>query len=227
MKQGTTLISPGEHDARRDRRAWLVPTSLLLLAAVPALGGIYRVLHLATGGEVTPANQRFFDAPLPVMLHGVSCALFAFLGAFQFTSGARRNQRRHRLRGTLFLPSALVVAVTGLWMEAFYDLPASDGTLLSIFRILFSAAMIATTLLGARALLRREFKRHGAWMMRTYAIGMGAGTQVIVFILWALLVGPTDIMQRAWLMGSSWAINVAFVEWILFRKRQRSKQKTS
>lgn len=200
----------------------MVPTALVLLAAVPALGGIYRALHLTLGGEITPANQRFFDAHTPVFLHGVGCALFAFVGAFQFGPAARRNFRRHRLRGMVFIPSSLVVGVTGLWMEATYALPAHDGPLLSVFRVVFSVAMLATTLLGVRDLRRGAFASHGAWMMRTYAIGMGAGTQVIVFLLWGILVGPavgpSDPTQRALLMGSSWIINVVFVEWILRRK---------
>lgn len=204
-----------------------MPTLLLLLAAVPVTGGIYRVLHLGLGGEATPANQRFFDAPVPIVLHGVACTLFAVLGAFQFTKGARRKPQRHRLRGMLFVPSALVVAVTGLWMEATYDLPAHDGELLSVFRALFGTAMLGTTLLGVRALVRRDFRRHGAWMMRTYAIGMGAGTQVLVFLPWALLVGPADVTQRAWLMCAGWGINVAFVEWVLRRREQRGARTSS
>lgn len=218
----TTPLAPSEiRDARRRRHDWLVPSSLLLLSAVPAIGGIYRVLHLSFGGEVTPANQRFFDAPAPVALHGVACALFASLGAFQFTSGPRRRSGRHRLRGAILVPSALVVATSGLWMEAFYDLPAYDGALLSVFRFFFGTVMIVTTLLGVRALLRRDYARHGAWMMRTYAIGMGAGTQVIVLLPWILLVGEPDVSQRAWLMGAGWAINVAFVERILYCQRRR------
>jgi hypothetical protein len=223
MKRPDPKTPAGARHAPRPRSEWLVPASLLLLAAVPALGGIYRVLHVSLGGEVTPANQRFFDGPAPVVLHGVACALFAFLGAFQFTAGSRRRPRRHRLRGALFVPSALVVATTGLWMEASYELPAHDGDLLSVFRAVFGTAMIATTLLGVRALLRREYARHGAWMMRTYAIGMGAGTQVVVLLPWMLLVGEPDVFQRALLMGAGWAINVAFVEWILHRRARRNE----
>lgn len=220
MKRPNPTTSLGARAARR-RREWLVPASLLLLGAVPALGGIYRVLHISIGGEVTSANQRFFDAPMPVLLHGVACALFAGLGAFQFTAGSHRRPGRHRLRGAIFVPSALVVAATGLWMEAFYDLPAYDGELLSVFRVLFGTAMIATTLLGVRALLRREYARHGAWMMRTYAIGMGAGTQVLVLLPWMLLIGEPDVMKRALLMGGSWAINVAVAEWIIHQRARR------
>lgn len=227
MKRTISWGRSGTRDARRRRRDWLVPASLLLLAAVPAIGGIYRVLHLSFGGEVTPANQRFFDSPTPVVLHGVACALFASLGAFQFTAGSRGRSGRHRLRGAIFVPSALVVATTGLWMEAFSDLPAQDGELLSAFRAIFGTAMIATTLLGASALFRRDYARHGAWMMRTYAIGMGAGTQVLVLVPWILLVGQPDVFQRACLMGAGWVINLAFVEWILHRQARRRNAPSS
>lgn len=209
----------------RPQRVWLVPVSLCLLVALPALGGVYRALTVVLGGEVTAANQRFFEAPTPVFLHGIGCALFAFLGAFQFTPRPFRNQKRHRLRGMIFIPSALIVAITGLWMEATYELPAHDGPLLSVFRVVFSIAMIAMTLLGIRCLLRRQYAQHGAWMMRTYAIGMGAGTQVIAFLLWGALigpaVGPSDVTSRALLMGGSWVFNVLFVEFLLRRKANR------
>ncbi len=227
MKRPNLRTPSGSRDARPNRREWLLPASLLLLAAVPVIGGIYRVLHLSFGGEVTPANQRFFDAPTPVVLHGVACALFATLGAFQFSAGSRRRPQLHRLRGAIFVPSALVVATTGLWMEAFHKLPAHDGELLSLFRAFFGTAMIATTLLGVRALLRRDYPQHGAWMMRTYAIGMGAGTQVVVLLPWMLLVGQPGVFQRAWLMGASWTINVAFVEWILHRRARRRDTRPS
>lgn len=210
--------APADHG----RREWLVPAALLLLSLVPAGGGVYRVLEVALGGEVTPANARFFDAPTPVVLHGVGCVLFAVLGAFQFAPGARRNLRRHRLRGVIFIPSAIVVAVTGLWMEATYELPAHDGALLSVFRGIFGVGMIATTVLGVRALLARRFAEHGAWMMRTYAIGMGAGTQAVVLLPWMVLVGDPGALERALLMGAGWGINVAFVEWILRRKARRA-----
>ena len=199
-----------------------MPTLLLLWALVPAGGGIYRVLSLAIGADVTAANQRFFDAPVPVLLHGVSCALFAFTGAFQFTAAGRRNAKRHRRRGTVFVPSALIVAATGLWMEATYELPAHDGVLLSWFRALSGTAMLTTALLGVRALLRREFASHGAWMLRTYALGMGAGTQVLLFLPWALIVGEATVTQRAWLMGAGWGLNVLVAEVLISRRSRGS-----
>jgi hypothetical protein len=43
--------------------------SLLLLCLVPALGGLSRLAMLLTGAEISPENARFFEAPLPVVVH--------------------------------------------------------------------------------------------------------------------------------------------------------------
>ena len=208
--------SPASSHSWRAER--LVPSALLLLAAVPVLGGVYRVAQLTLGADVTPANQRFFDAPVPIVLHGLACIAFACSGALQFAPGARsRNPRAHRVRGLIFVPSALVVALTGLWMQARYELPSHDGPLLALFRVVFGTAMVGTTIAGVAALLRRAYAAHGAWMMRTYAIGMGAGTQVLVYLPWLLVFGEPDVQERAWLMGAGWGINLVFVEWVLRR----------
>jgi len=209
---------PGGAPRGSRRRDWLVPSLLLLHAAIPALGGAFRVLQLTAGGTPSPANQRFFDAPAPMLLHGVACVLFAGTGAFQFTSPGRRSTRRHRIRGAVFVPSALIVAGSGLWMEATYPLPEHDGALLALLRVAFGAGMVATTLLGLRAALRRRFAEHGAWMARTYAIGMGAGTQVFVLAPWALVVGAPGTTARALLMGAAWFMNLALAEWYVRRR---------
>lgn len=209
-------------------RAWLIPTSLLLLSAVPVIGGLVRVTSLGIGVEVTPANARFFASPVPVTLHVVGVTLFVVLGAFQFAQGFRRRRPRwHRLVGVLLVPSGLVVALTGLWMEAFYELPAHDGPLLSVFRVVFGTAMIAAILLGVQALVQRDYARHGAWMMRSYAIALGAGTQVVLSVAWIILYGEPSVHQRAVLMGAGWIVNVVFAEWVLRRKSSRRTSGTS
>ena len=56
---------------------------------------------------------------------------------------------------------------------------------------------------------------HGAWMIRAYALGMGAGTQVLTHLPWFLLAGYPGEWTRAILMGAGWVINVAVAEWII------------
>ena len=55
-------------------------------------------------------------------------------------------------------------------------------------------------------------------MLRGYAIGMGAGTQVLTLMAGALIVSPPSELSRAVLMGAGWVINLTVAEWII-RKR--------
>jgi hypothetical protein len=55
-------------------------------------------------------------------------------------------------------------------------------------------------------------------MMRGYAIGLGAGTQVLTQAAGAMIGGPPTDLNRALLMGAGWVINLAVAEWAI-RKR--------
>jgi hypothetical protein len=44
--------------------------------------------------------------------------------------------------------------------------------------------MAASIVLALVAVRRRDFASHGAWMIRGYAIGLGAGTQVLTHLPW-------------------------------------------
>ncbi|MCS7478586.1 DUF2306 domain-containing protein [Umezawaea endophytica] len=198
---------------------WLVPTSLILLSLVPSVAGGVRVAELARGAEITPANERFFALPLPVVLHIVGATAFCVLGAFQFSPGIRRRHRGwHRWSGRVLVPAGLVAALTGLWMALGYPRPPGDGVLLTPLRLVFGSAMAAAIVLGFLAVRRRDFAAHRAWMIRGYAIGLGAGTQVFTHLPWVVAgVAPGEV-TRAGLMALGWVVNVVFAEWVIRRK---------
>jgi len=213
--------TPGPRRGRA--REWLVPAGLILLTAVPVIAGADRVGHLAGGGPVTPDNARFFSMPLPVVVHIISASVFCFLGAFQFVPSLRRRRPRwHRLAGRLLVPSGVAAALAGIWMTLFYQLPAGDDGLLTVFRLVFGSAMALSLVLGFTAILRRDIASHQAWMMRGYAIGVGAGTQVLTSLPADLILGrmPEGVL-RALLLGAGWAINLAVAEWLLRRRPGR------
>jgi hypothetical protein len=120
--------------------------------------------------------------------------------------------------GRLLLPCAATVAVTGLWMTLTYPWPAGDGWLLYAERLVVGSAMLLSVALGIIAIGRRQFVRHGEWMIRAYALGMGAGTQVLTHLPWFLLsdVAPGET-PRAVMMGLGWLVNVVVAEWIIRR----------
>ncbi|MBE1501850.1 putative membrane protein [Amycolatopsis lexingtonensis] len=201
----------------KKRPEWLVPAGLLLLSAVPVAAGSARVAELAGGARVTADNARFFAMPLPVVLHIFGASLFCVLGAFQFVPSLRRR-RWHRVSGRLLVPCGLVAALSGLWMTLFSDLPPGDGDLLTVFRLFFGTAMAVSIVLATLAIRRRDVRRHRVWMTRGYAIGLGAGTQVLTHVPWALLVGAPGEFTRAMLMAAGWVINLVVAEWALRRR---------
>jgi hypothetical protein len=83
--------------------------------------------------------------------------------------------------------------------------------------------MAMSIALAVAAIRRRDFKSHGAWMIRAYAIGLGAGTQVLTHLPWFMLVGKPDEGARTVLMGAGWLINVIVAEWIIRRDRTRTR----
>jgi uncharacterized membrane protein len=200
------------------KREWGVPVALILLCAIPLAAGAVRLVTLAVGAEITPENARFFAAPLPVVLHIVAAAAYIVLGAFQFVPGFRRRKPGwHRRVGRLLVGSGLVAALSGLWMTQFYELPDHDGALVYGFRLLFGSLMATSIVLGLVAIRRREIARHRAWMMRGYALGLGAGTQVLTLLVGEIVLGAPGEVARGLLMGGAWAINLALAEWIIRR----------
>jgi uncharacterized membrane protein YozB (DUF420 family) len=222
----TTETASAPVSVRRPRAQWFVPAALILLSLIPVLQGSLRLTELTGGAAVTPENARFFASPVPVVAHIVSVTVYCLLGAFQFVPALRGSRGWHRTAGRILVPAGLIAALSGLWMSAFYALPATDGEILLILRLVFGSAMVACLILGVLAIVRRDFIRHGAWMTRAYAIGLGAGTQVVVFLPWMLLVGPTGELTRAVLMGAAWVINLAVAECVIHR-RTRPAARTS
>jgi hypothetical protein len=81
--------------------------------------------------------------------------------------------------------------------------------------------MLASMVLGLDAIRRRNFNAHGDWMIRAYAIGMGAGTQVLTHLPYFVFVGTPDESTRAVLMAAGWVINVVVAEWVIRKGRTR------
>ncbi len=205
------------------RSEWIIPAALIALSFVPSIAGTVRLAELARGAEITTANARFFASPLPIALHISSAVTFSVLGAFQFSEGFRRRHRNwHRRAGRLLVVSGLFAALSGLWMTQWYPWPAGDGWLVYAERLVFGVAMLVSILMSIDAIRRRAFGAHGDWMIRAYAIGLGAGTHVFTHLPWFLLVDhwPGEI-PRAIFLGAGWIINVVVAEQIIWRRHKR------
>lgn len=205
--------------SRHHKLEWLIPTGLLILSLIPVIAGAARIAQLSSGADIMPDNARFFASPIPVVLHIISITLYAILGAFQFAPSFRRRYGKwHRAVGRLLVPAGLVAALSGLWMTHFYPWPEHDGVLLYALRLVFGFAMLLSLIFGTCAIQQRNYKQHGAWMIRAYAIGMGAGTQVLTHIPWFLFPTWQGELLRALCMGAGWVLNVAVAEWVIYKR---------
>ena len=210
-----------------DRADWLIPAGLVALSAIPTVAGIFRVMQIAAGAEVTADNARFLMAPVPVLLHIFSSVVFCVLGAFQFSPGLRRRYPDwHRGAGRTLVPCGLVAALAGVWMTQFYppgiNAPASfDGPFVYAIRLVAGSAMAMSLCLGLAAIRRRDIPHHRAWMLRGYALGLGAGTQVLTHLPWYMLPGIQGELARTLLMAAGWVVNLAVAEWLISLERQR------
>ena len=85
-----TTLAPRPTAPTRTRRDWWIPTSLIALTAVPVLAGAARLVDLS-GGR-TEENARFFDLPVPIIVHIIGATTYCVLGAFQFQPSLRRRR---------------------------------------------------------------------------------------------------------------------------------------
>jgi hypothetical protein len=154
-----------------------------------------------------------------LVLHLASASVYSILGAFQFATGFRRRWPGwHRAAGRLLVPCGLLVGLSALWMTLFYPRPDGTGVLLYVLRLVFGSAMVVSIVLGFAAIRRREIGQHSAWMMRAYAIGLGAGTQVLTSVVGLAVLGPPNELTGALQMATSWLINLAVAEWAIHKR---------
>lgn len=162
-----------------------------------------------------PAFMQRSAWPIPtsLILLGLVPAVAGISRLAQLAGGAASTAENARF-------VEMPVALTGLWMAHFYPWPVGDGVGVYVERLLVGAAMATSIVLGVRAVLRRDFAAHGAWMTRAYALGLGAGTQVLTHLPWFVFVGKPGETARTVLMGAGWAINIVVAEWLIRAARR-------
>ena len=224
--QSAGTQATGSRGSRDRSRGWPVPVSLIVLSAIPLLAGTLRLVQLAGGPAVIPADHRFAGFPLALVLHIVGATVFALVGAFQFVPRLRRRHPNwHRRAGRVLVLAGLTVAGSALWLTLFYDPQPGTGHLLFALRLVFGPAMATCLVLGFTAIRRRDIPSHRAWMIRAYAIGLAAGTQVFTQGIGEAIFG-TGELRGDLAKGAGWVINLAVAEWAIRRPARRRTRRS-
>lgn len=202
--------------------------ALFLLASLPVLIGVAILISMQHGqiDALSDADDlaRRASYPFAVVGHILGGSLMLLLGLAQFSIWFRRKYPAwHRWTGRGLVAGGGYFALSGLWMNAAVQARA-DSWLHDAAQNVVAVAMLAVLVLGMHAIWRRDIAAHRAWMMRAYAIGLGAGTQAVILGAWMLAVGLPGEGLRAGLMGLAWAINLAVAEWVIGGTRRRVMQ---
>jgi uncharacterized membrane protein len=216
------------HPTRDDRPAagrrgagWLLPAGLITFGLIPILANALRRVALAAGaGAAGTSSGDGGGMSLPVILHVVGATVFVVLGALQFSAGFRRRRPTwHRIAGRIAILAAVLAAGSGFWL-AFATL-SDYSPLLFLFRLLAAAGLALCVILGFRAIRQRRLAQHRAWMIRAFAIGLGAATQVFTLGFGEGIFGRSEL-SVALLNGAGWAINLIVAERVIRRTPRRA-----
>lgn len=206
------------------RSRWLPLGGLAVLTLIPLVSGGLRLVELAGGPRLMPADPRFAASALPLAAHIVGSLVFAVLGAIQFVPRLRRGRRPwHRRAGRVVAAAGLVAAASALWITLWYPHRAGTGDLLFVLRLVFAAGMLAYIVLGVAAIRRRDIPAHRAWLIRAYAIGMAAGTQAFTEGFSKAILGSSVLLDDA-AKGLGWVLNLAVAEWVIRRAPGRLRR---
>jgi uncharacterized membrane protein YozB (DUF420 family) len=216
-----TTVLPTTVRQRAGRPSWAVPLALVALSVIPVVAGTLRLVQLAGGPQALPADHRFAGFPFPLVVHILGATTYALLGSLQLAPRFRRRHWDwHRRAGRVVAVAGLCVAGSALWMTLDYSQKPGTGDLLVVLRLIFASAMASCLVLGFTAVRRRDFPAHRAWMVRAYAIGLGAGTQAFTEGLGDALFGTGELRSDL-AKGAGWVINLAIAEWAIGRSGVR------
>lgn len=123
----------------------------------------------------------------------------------------------HRRMGRLYVVNVCFITGPASLVMAFY---ANGGWTSRLAFTLLAVLWLATTTVGWRLALQRQWRRHGEWMIRSYALTLSAITlRAWKYVLMLLFdPRPMDLYRLvAWL---GFVPNALLAEWVIRRLRR-------
>lgn len=162
-------------------------------------------------------SQRLNATPVWHFLHVLGGAIFGILGPIQFGRALMpRYGLLHRIAGRVFVAAGAAISLSSLGL--LWRFPDAYSVAISSGRLLFGIGLGVALTLAMQAIHARDFTRHRNWMIRAYAIGIGATAVSMVFFPIYLITGepPKGLVADAAFLGA-WTGCVVLAE-VLVRR---------
>jgi uncharacterized membrane protein len=206
--------SAGRPRARQTPRSWWVVAVLSFLIA------LYALSFLVRREDAFPPDIRdsFLARPWGIYTHVLFGGLALLIGPFQFRRGILARRRAlHRNLGKVYLVSATLTGIVGLYMAVYSFGGINTHLGFGILGVITAAATI-TAYTRIRAC---DVKRHREWMIRSFALIFAAVTlriELPLLIIWYQGEFAPAYAIVSWL---AWVPNLIWAEWYIRHSRSR------
>jgi len=194
----------------------LVPAALYFGTLLTILLALVQVVQIPLGA-LPEDSLRLSAAPVWHFMHVLGGATFGILGPIQFGRVLlRKYGRLHRVMGRVFVAAGAMISLSSL--SLLWHFPDTYSVAMNSGRLLFGIALGVALAIAMQAIRKRDLTRHRNWMIRAYAIGMGATAVTMVFFPIYAITGeaPTGLLADSIFLGS-WAACVVFAEGLVRR----------
>jgi uncharacterized membrane protein len=191
---------------------WL---TVLLLASVVALTSLRYFVLTPEAAAGQPLGARFGEYIHALQIHIIGSALALFLGVWNFWGKTRdKYPALHRWLGRIYLSAVLVGGTAGFYLglTAFGGLPTRVGF------IILAVLWLATGVMAYVRIRQGNVKFHREWMIRNYALTLGAVTLRLWLPLF-LSLDYTFVEAYATIAWLSWFPNLLAAELIIKNKK--------
>lgn len=199
------------------RRPVIIPAALLAVSSLTIGVALVQAVQIITN-SLPLDSLRLARMPISHFTHAVGGAVFGILGPLQFGRVlAGRFGTLHKIMGRIFVLCGLALALSS--MTLLWGFGGDSSILVSGGRFVFGLGLGVALILAVLAIRERDVKRHTRWMIRAYAIGMGATVVSLVFIPIYAITGEPPIGVTADLIFiGSWACAIALAEYVVRRR---------
>lgn len=162
-------------------------------------------------------SQHLRAAPVWHFIHVLGGATFGILGPIQFSRVLMRKYGLlHRFMGRVFVAAGAILSLSSLGL--LWQFPSTYSVAVSGGRLLFGIALGAALAVAMHAIRKRDFTRHRNWMIRAYAVGIGATAVSMVFFPIYAITGepPIGLVADIAFLGT-WTACVVFAEGLVRR----------